>query len=210
MAPTSDSDVKMESGCLPVEQEVQGVGNGGWAGSIVVALLPGDSAWSAAAADTGHSGSASFALGHPEKLVDFAYRAIHEMAVQGKATTAAFYGSAPRYSYFTGCSNGGRQGFKEAQRYPDDFNGIASGAPAYNWTAQMAASIVIAQSTLADAASQIPAEKLKVLNGAVINACDAADGVKDGVLEAPAQCKFDPKVVECKSRGWALVPDPAQ
>ena len=203
VAPTTDSDIKMEV-WMPVtgwNGKFQGVGNGGWAGSIQYAALAGavKRGYAAASTDTGHvGGTAAFAMGHPEKLVDFAYRGVHEMAVQGKATTAAFYGRPPSYAYFTGCSNGGRQGFKEAQRFPGDFDGIASGAPAFNWSYQMGASIAIAQAALKDPANQLPMEKLKVLHQAVVNACDARDGVTDGVVN-PERCTFDPKVVECKS-----------
>ena len=91
--------------------------------------------YAAASTDTGHTGSdASFASGHPEKLIDFGYRAVHETAVQAKATAKALYGSAPRLSYFNGCSGGGRQAFMEAQRFPEDFDGIIAGAPGYNRT----------------------------------------------------------------------------
>ena len=135
----------------------------------------------------------------PRNSIDFAHRAIHELALQGKAVTAAFYGNAPKYSSFTGCSNGGRQGFKSAQRYPGDFDGIVSGSPAFHWTSTMAASVAIAQTTMSDAANQLPAEKLKVLNQAAIAACDARDGVTDGVIENPNACAFNAKVVECKS-----------
>lgn len=204
VAPSSDSDIKLEV-WLPASGwngRFQGVGNGGWAGSVQYAALAGavKKGYAAASTDTGHvGGTAAFAMGHPEKLVDFAHRAIHELAVQGKAVTAAFYGNAPKYSYFTGCSNGGRQGFKSAQRYPGDFDGIASGAPAFHWTSTMAASVAIAQTTMSDAANQLPADKLKVLNQAAIAACDARDGVTDGVIENPNACAFDAKAVECKS-----------
>ena len=91
--------------------------------------------YAASITDTGHDGrSASFALGHPEKLIDWGYRAAHEMAVKSKAIMAAYYGAGPKLSYWKGCSAGGRQGLKEAQRYPEDFNGIVSGSPGINWT----------------------------------------------------------------------------
>ena len=84
--------------------------------------------------DTGHEGgSASFALGHPEKQIDFGYRAVHELAVKSKAIIAAFYGQAPKYSYWNGCSAGGKQGLKEAQMFPGDFDGIVAGTPVSDW-----------------------------------------------------------------------------
>jgi feruloyl esterase len=203
LRPTNDSDIKVEI-WMPQSGwngKLQAVGNGGWAGSIQYAALAGAvrRGYAAASTDTGHAGAgASFALGHPEKLIDYAYRAVHEMTVKGKATIAAFYGNAPRYSYFVGCSNGGRQGFKEAQRFPEDYDGIVAGAPAYNWTHQMAESMAVAHATLKDAASTIPSAKFAVLNKAAVEACDAADGLKDGLIGNPPQCRFDPQVLLCK------------
>ena len=177
------------------------VGNGGWAGTIQYAPLAAAlrRGYAAASTDTGHvGGSASFALGHPDKLIDFGYRAVHETAVQGKATIAAFYGNAPRLSYFNGCSNGGRQGFQEAQRFPQDFDGIIAGAPAYTWTDMSLKLVSVAQATLNDPASMIPPSKYPVLHQAVLDACDALDGVKDGLVNDPTRCHFDPNVTECK------------
>ena len=117
---------------LGMERQVPGVGNGGWAGAIVYPALAAAlrRGYATASTDTGHAGgSGSFALGHPEKLIDFAYRAVHEMTVKAKAIVTAFYGGAPRLSYWNGCSTGGRQGLKEAQRFPDDYDGIIAGAP---------------------------------------------------------------------------------
>ena len=135
------------------------VGNGAWGGSIQYAALA-DSlrrGYAAASTDTGHTGiDASFAMGHPEKLIDFGYRSVHETAVQGKATRAALYGAAPRFSYFNGCSGGGRQSFMEAQRFPKDFDAIIAGAPGYNRT-DAAFRRCAAQATHKDAASFIPA-----------------------------------------------------
>ena len=116
---------------------VEAVGNGGWAGTIsypamAQALARG---YATTSTDTGHSTpGGSFALGHPEKLIDFAYRSEHEMTVEGKAIVKSLYGNAPKYSYWNGCSTGERQGLKEAQRYPSDYDGIIAGAPANYWT----------------------------------------------------------------------------
>ena len=201
--PSTDSDIKAEI-WMPLSGwngKFEQVGNGGWAGTIqygplAAALRRG---YAAASTDTGHvGGSASFALGHPDKLIDFGYRAVHETAVQGKATIAAFYGNAPRLSYFNGCSNGGRQGFQEAQRYPQDFDGIIAGAPAYTWTDMSLKLVSVAQATLNDPASMIPPSKYPVLHQAVLEACDALDGVKDGLINDPTRCHFDPNVTECK------------
>lgn len=132
LAPTSDSDIKVEV-WLPLagwNGKYQAVGNGGMAGTIpypaiAAALVAG---YAASGTDTGHVGNnADFVPGHPEKLVDFAYRAIHEMAVASKAVIRSHYGTAPTFSYFNGCSQGGRQGITSAQRHPDDFDGIVAG-----------------------------------------------------------------------------------
>ncbi len=150
--------------------------------------------------DTGHSGgSGSFALGHPEKLTDFAYRAVHEMAVKSKLVIAAYYGRPARLSYWNGCSSGGKQGLKEAQRFPDDFDGIVAGAPANYWTHLTAAGIWEIDAVRSDPASDLPPAKVQVLHRAVLAACDALDGVKDGLLENPARCNFDLKTIECKN-----------
>ena len=103
-----------------------------------------------------------------------------------------------RLSYFNGCSAGGRQGLIEAQRYPDDFDGIVAGAPALNTTGRAAFAMSIAQAMHKDEASYIPPGKYPLIHDAVLDACDAADGVKDGVLENPKRCTFDPKVLECR------------
>jgi len=130
--------------------------------------------------------------------VDFAHRAIHETTVAAKTTVNGFYGSAPRFSYFAGCSTGGRQALTAAQRYPDDFNGIVAGAPASHTSTQAFGQIWFAQA-LADPAGALPRETLAVVHDAVLNACDALDSAKDGVLENPLACTFDPKVLACKA-----------
>ncbi|PYU28095.1 MAG: hypothetical protein DMG32_03710 [Acidobacteria bacterium] len=132
--PSSDSDIKSET-WLPLSGwngKFQEVGNGGWNGFIQYAALATAlrRGYATASTDTGHVGdTASFAPGHPEKLIDFGYRAVHETALRGKTVVAALYSAAPQLSYFTGCSGGGRQAFMEAQRYPGDFEGIIAGDP---------------------------------------------------------------------------------
>ena len=134
LTPSSDSRIEMEV-WLPLAEvwngKFEAVGNGGWAGTIstrsmAMAMKEG---YAAASNDTGHKGTfadASFAAGHPEKLRDFADRAVHETAVTTKAIIAAFYGNGPKLSYWNGCSTGGRQGLVSAQRYPEDFDGIVA------------------------------------------------------------------------------------
>jgi feruloyl esterase len=203
LKPTEDSDVKVEV-WLPASGwngKLMGVGNGGWSGNIVYPSLSQALArgYAAASTDTGHRGAdASFALGHTEKLVDFAYRAVHEMTAKAKLVVAAYYGGAPKLSYWYGCSSGGKQGLKEAQRFPEDYDGIIAGAPANYWTHLMAGDLWPGLATLNDPASYIPKEKYAVIHKAVLDACDAKDGVKDGVIDDPTRCGFDPKTLECK------------
>jgi Tannase and feruloyl esterase len=178
----------------------QAVGGGGFAGAIsygamAVALERG---YATASTDTGHSTpGGSWALGHPELVIDFGYRAIHEMTVKAKSIVEAFYGNAPRLSYFVGCSTGGRQGLMEAQRYPNDYDGIVAGAPANIWTRLPAANLFAAAAVLKDEATRLPAAKLSVLHKGAIAACDARDGVTDGVIENPPACAFDPGSLQC-------------
>src|SRR5215831_15097192 len=134
LRPSTDSEIEMEV-WLPENWngKFQFVGGGGWAGVIsypamAAALQEG---YATASTDTGHKGgTANFAIGHPEKLVDFAYRAVHESTVKSKTIMTTFYDRPVKYSYWNGCSTGGRQGLMEAQRYPEDFDAIIAGAPA--------------------------------------------------------------------------------
>jgi len=204
LTPSSDSDIKVEV-WLPAagwNGKLQAVGNGAWAGSIsypamATALLAG---YATVSTDTGHAGgSASFIVGHPEKLVDFEERAVHEMTVAAKAIAAAYYGSAPQRAYFNGCSTGGRQALTEAQRYPLDFDAIVAGAPANFAKRQTFGQVWLWQATHKDEASLLTPEKFAVLHAAAVAQCDALDGVKDGVLENPAACAFDPKTIACRN-----------
>jgi feruloyl esterase len=204
IAPTSDSHIEMEL-WMPAEGwngKFQFVGGGGWAGNIsypamATALREG---YATASTDTGHKGgNALFAIGHPEKLVDFAYRAVHETTLQSKAMIAAHYGRAARLSYWNGCSTGGRQGLMAAQRYPDDFDAILAGAPANNQTHMHAWDVSVNAPILRNPAAAVPAAKLDIVTRAVTNACDANDGVKDGLLNDPRACKFDVAALQCKA-----------
>jgi feruloyl esterase len=201
--PSSDSDIKIEV-WLPAEnwnQKYQAVGNGAWTGSIGYAAMA-DAlrrGYATSSTDTGHvGGSASFAMGHPEKAIDFAYRSEHEMVLKSKAIINAFYGSTPKYSYWNGCSAGGRQALKEAQMFPADFDGIIAGSPGADWSGRSAQAARVNQLLEKEDARLTPALQ-KLLHDAVVNACDAQDGVKDGLLSKPASCKFDPAVLQCKS-----------
>ena len=206
--PSPDSKIKIEV-WMPASgwnRKFRGLGNGGFAGEIewrelALAIAQG---YASAATDTGHAanaGEATWALGHPEKIVDFGYRAIHEMTAVGKATAQAFYGDTPKYTYFAACSNGGRQALMEAQRFPDDYDGILAGAPANYWTHLLTSVLWDAQVTTLDPNSYIPSSKIPAIAQAVVAACDANDGVNDGILNDPRQCHFDPSTMLCKGAG---------
>ena len=203
--PSEDSNIQFEV-WMPASGwtgKFQGVGNGGFAGSISYSGLA-DAVrhgYAAASTDTGHHAGGvdmSWAAAHPERVADFGYRAIHETTDKGKAITRAFYGDAPKRSYFSSCSNGGRQALMEAQRFPGDYDGIVAGAPANYWTHLLTAAIVNSQALLADPQSFIPAGKLPAIEAATLAACDSLDGVKDGVIENPLQCHFDPAKIQCE------------
>jgi Tannase and feruloyl esterase len=201
--PTSDSDIKFEVWMPNAgwNGKLQGVGNGGFAGSISYAQLAGPVArgYAAASTDTGHTGGdAKWALGHREKIVDYGYRAVHEMTAKAKLIIHAFYGDGPKRSYFASCSNGGRQALMEAQRYPNDYDGIIAGAPANQFTHILSGFAWNLQATLNDPADYIPSSKLKAIEAAALAACDARDGVSDGVIDDPTQCRFDPSALLCK------------
>lgn len=195
------------------------MGNGGWAGTIAY-NIPGRSladglrrGYATVSTDTGHTGlngDGSFGLGHPEKVTDFAYRAVHQMIVQAKVIVRTHYGAPPRWAYWTGCSTGGKQGLKEAQRFPDDLDGILAGAPSNYWTHLQAAAVSAFLATHTDEASFIPPAKYPIINRAVLAACDALDGVKDGVLEDPRRCTFDPAAIACPAGDAPTCLTPAQ
>jgi feruloyl esterase len=203
LRPTSDSEIEMEV-WMPENWngKFQFVGGGGWAGVIsypamATALQEG---YATASTDTGHKGgNANFAIGHPEKVVDFAYRAVHESTVKAKAVMTAFYDRGPRISYWNGCSTGGRQGLMAAQRYPEDFDAIIAGAPANYQTHLHTWDLSVSVPVLRDPPAAVPAAKLAVLNKAVVEACDAKDGVKDSLLNEPRTCRFDPATLLCKA-----------
>ncbi len=202
LTPSKDSDIKVEV-WLPAagwNGKYQAVGNGGWAGTIsypamATALASG---YATSSTDTGHvGGRGTFALDHPEKLIDYAYRSEHEMVVKAKSVIERFYGSPIRYSYWVGCSTGGKQGLTEAQRYPNDFDGIVAGAPANYMIHLHAWSLWVYQAVHMTPNSFLETAHLQTLHAAALKACDSLDKVTDGVIENPRRCKFDPAVTLC-------------
>jgi hypothetical protein len=206
--PVEDCDIKFEV-WMPAagpgskwNGKFQGVGNGGFAGAISYGGLADavKHGYAGASTDTGHHAGgtdASWALGHPEKIADFGYRAIHETTEKAKAIIHAFYGDGPRRSYFSACSNGGRQALMEAQRFPADYDGIIAGAPANFWTHLLTTAITDSEALLSDPASYIPPAKIPAIEAATLAACDALDGVKDGVIDNPPACHFDAAKLLC-------------
>ncbi len=183
----------------------QGVGNGGTAGVISYGALATGirRGYATASTDTGHvskdSADSSWALGRPDLVADFGYRGLHVMTENGKQITKAFYTVQPSRSYYVGCSKGGQQGLMEAQRFPEDYDGLVAGDPANNSTrSYLAGHLWAALATHKDPDSYIPANKLPLLTNAVTAACDALDGVKDGVIDDPRACHFDPAVLTCR------------
>jgi len=203
LKPSADSDIKIEVWLPAIDWngKFQAVGNGGWNGNvdqsaIATALRRG---YAAASTDTGHEGGAGPWMQNKEKVIDYGYRAVHEMTAAAKALINAYYGNAPKLSYFNGCSAGGRQGLKAAQMYPEDFDGIIAGSPALNATGRAAYAVYAAQALHKEDASYIPPAKYPAIHDAALQACDASDGVADKVIENPRSCKFDPQVIACKA-----------
>jgi hypothetical protein len=182
---------------------LQSLGGGGYAGSVSVptaALLGG---YVGITTDTGHVGSdGSFGMlapGVPNTplQIDFAFRSEHLMAVIGKQLTEAFYGRRPAFSYWNGCSTGGRQGLMMAQRFPRDYDGILAGAPAIHWDRFQAAQIWPQMVMFRDTGANIAPAKLDMATAAAVSACDAEDGIADGVIDDPRGCDFDARELVC-------------
>ncbi|MBQ1498575.1 MAG: tannase/feruloyl esterase family alpha/beta hydrolase [Sphingomonas sp.] len=210
LAPTPRSEIKVEV-WLPAPAawngKLLGAGNGGYGGSMLLPQLTMQGAlgkgYATVGTDMGHVGTADtdakWALHQPERIVDFGHRANHLASGAGKAVIAAYYGNAPKASYFQGCSDGGREALMEAQRYPEDYDAIVAGAPANAWSRLMTSFMATDRAVFARPETLIPNEKLKLLQDAALAQCDAKDGVKDGVLDDPRQCGFDPAALQCKA-----------
>ena len=206
LSPSQDSHIEMEL-WMPTGEDWNGkflaVGNGGWAGSISFGAMADGLAkgYATASNDTGHQeGGGAFAL-QTEKLVDFAYRAMHEMTVQSKAIIERFHGRAPRLSYYEGCSTGGRQGLMAVQRYPADFDAVIAGAPVNPMVYLDASHMRRTMFVTSDPDYLVPPEQLELVTQSVTNACDSLDGVEDGLLTDPRMCKFDVATLTCPENG---------
>ena len=208
--PSSDSEIKFRL-WLPSTDDWNGKymqnGSGGWAGVILpIQLVPAlKRGYATSATDDGHESDiskgadASWAIGHPEKLIDFGYRAVHETAILSKQIVEAYYGKPAAEDYFFGCSDGGREALMEAERYPEDFKGIIAGAPANYWTHLMTGFAWDEVAMNANPQSRITPQQVHVLEKAAIDACDEVDAVKDGLIQDPRRCHFDPQVLLCKN-----------
>jgi len=202
--PSPDSHILFEVWMPTAEWngKFEQMGNGGLAGSINLFTLASamKKGYATAGTDDGHQAApvdASWALGHPEKVKDFGYRAVHETSAKAKKIIETFYQKSPSYSYFNGCSEGGREALMEAQRYPNDFNGILAGAPAHKWTDLMFDFAWNAQA-LDGPAKFISQPKRRAVREAALAACGEQDGVKDVFIKDPLRCHFDPSVIACK------------
>jgi feruloyl esterase len=201
--PTPDSNIKIEV-WLPLagwNGKFMGQGNGGFAGSIsyrglAIAVRSG---FASGGTDTGHTGGATdsgWALGHPEKVIDFGHRAVHAMTELSKSVVQAFYASAPQHSYFSSCSDGGREALMEAQRYPGDYDGILAGAPAYNWTSLVSHAAQMTEELESKPENHLPASKVPAIGKAVLVACQKDE--PGPFLADPRTCNFSPDTLVCK------------
>ena len=214
--PVPDSEIHIEVWLPPVEAwngKIVGTGNGGYSGAIgygdmETALRKG---YAAAGSDTGHSGGdLKFGVGHPEKIVDWAYRAVHVMTETARLVVRSHYGRFAAQSYFAGCSTGGQQALTEAQRFPGDYDGIVAGAPGNNRVRLNIGFLWSWLATHKDGAETLPRAKLPLIDNAVVSACDALDGVKDGLVSNPRACRFDPAALQCRDSDAPDCLTPAQ
>jgi len=189
---------------LPLENwngKFQGLGNHGFAGNIEYSDMGPElvKGYAVAGTDTGHSGNDPLPwMQNEQQIVDYGYRGVHEMTVKSKGIVQTFYGQAAKYSYFNGCSTGGKEGLMEAQRYPADYDGIVTGHPNFAQIHNRAQYVWNAQVTFANPESALPRTKLDLINKAVLATCDKLDGVVDGVVGDPLRCPFEPRSLICK------------
>ncbi|HEY2527751.1 MAG TPA: tannase/feruloyl esterase family alpha/beta hydrolase [Xanthobacteraceae bacterium] len=209
LTPTEDSTILAELWLPEAEKwngKFLGVGNGGFGGAVPMVEMRSAVAkgYATAGDDLGHQLNSlivdgAWVIGHPEKLKDFAYRADHVTADFAKTLIAAYYGRPQQLSYFRGCSNGGHEALMEAQKYPADYDGIVAGAPANSFTRVSAGFLWNELALNETPQSQITQSKLAAIQKAALAKCDALDGVKDGIINDPASCHFDPSVLLCKT-----------
>lgn len=213
-APQSDSHISFEV-WLPLVANWNGLylgeGNPGFVGAISYGGMARELSrgYATASTDTGHADAEAtgalppWAIGHPEKVADWGHRAMHETAVAAKQIIQAYYGKPARLSFLSSCHEGGNQALTEAQKYPTDYDGIAAGDPAYYITHLQAVSVYLSWVSLKDgqkAPGYIPPSKYPVIHRAVLDACDALDGVRDGIIENPTKCHFDPATIQCPGK----------
>jgi len=202
--PTPDSNIGIEV-WLPLNKwngRLRGFGNGAFGGDIPLEDIAAAArqGYAAVGTDAGHKGTdASFAIGHPEKIRDFGWRAVHEMTVAARAAITEFYGVAPKYAYFSGCSDGGREALMEVQRFPSDYDGVLAGAPAYDWTHLLGAGALIAQELYSRPRSFISSDALPIIAEAVRKQCLTEGPFTGGVIQSPASCRFNPALLLCSS-----------
>lgn len=201
--PLNDSEIHFEL-WLPAPEvwngKFVGTGNGGYSSALSFADMARALAkgYATAGSDTGHQGgNLNFGSGHFEKIEDWGFRAVHVMTENAKLIVRNYYGSFPKHSYFTGCSTGGHQALSEAQRYPTDYDGIVAGDPG-NERVHLNANFLWAYTALyKEPNSALPAAKLPFITQAALAQCDAGDGITDGIISNPRNCKFDPAVLLC-------------
>ena len=214
--PEAGSDIGFEV-WMPTanwDGRLNGAGTGGFAGPIAYRDLAAavQAGQAGVSTDTGHKGSgieSAWAKGHPERVRDYGWRAVHLSAVAAKQIIARFYGRVPDHSYFMSCSNGGRQALMEASRFPDDYDGIIAGAPAAVWTDLAMSMISTMQAQLAPGAALKPAQA-GLLQAEVLRQCDARDGQVDGLIDDPRQCRIDISKLACGVSGSAQCFTPPQ
>lgn len=212
--PTSDSHIRFEVWLPPAEKWnglYLGEGNPGFVGAISYGgmVREVEEGYATASTDTGHSDKEAtgalppWAEGHPQRVADWGYRALHETTVAAKQILKAYYGRPQKLSFFSSCHEGGNQALTEAQKFPTDFDGIAAGDPAYDITHLQAVSVYLSWVALrhgVKAPEYVPPSKFPVIHRAVLDQCDALDGVRDGIIEDPQLCHFDPATIQCPGK----------
>ena len=202
--PTADSDIRFEV-WMPTSGwngKFLSSGEGGFAGAINYSAVGGIAdairrGYAGGSTDTGHvGGTADFMPAHPEKLIDYGYRGKHLQAARSKEVIAAFYGESAQHSYFSSCSNGGRQALMEIQRFPQDYDGVIVGAPANDWV-RLLTGFVWNEQALAQPGAALSQSKLQAVENATLATCDGIDGVVDGVVTDPRRCSFRPESLTC-------------